>query len=95
MSDAPYTEDPGKTHYHGCWRDRGHHNCAVHEILRLRNEVKGLVNAHKNADADAMKARAEVARLREALGEIADPFDESSLREGPEIARRALEADDE
>jgi len=25
----PYEPDTGRTHYEGCWRERGHHNCAV------------------------------------------------------------------
>lgn len=31
----PYPEDRGRTHWPGCWRERGHHNCAVAEIERL------------------------------------------------------------
>lgn len=38
-ADMPYPENPGATHYEGCWRDRGHHNCAVREVGRLRAEV--------------------------------------------------------
>jgi hypothetical protein len=30
----PYPEDPGQTHYAGCYTERGHHNCAV-ELVRL------------------------------------------------------------
>jgi len=36
----PYPDDKGQTHYPGCWRERGHHNCAVAEIERVM-----LVNA--------------------------------------------------
>lgn len=25
----PYPENPGATHYAGCWKDKGHHHCAV------------------------------------------------------------------
>lgn len=25
----PYPENPGQTHFDGCWREPGHHNCAV------------------------------------------------------------------
>jgi hypothetical protein len=31
----PYPEDTGRTHWEGCWRERGHHNCAVAEVERL------------------------------------------------------------
>jgi hypothetical protein len=34
--EYPYPEDAGRTHYEGCWRERGHHNCAVAEVERLR-----------------------------------------------------------
>lgn len=36
MSDLPYPENEGQTHYTGCWRDRGHHNCALRMIEELR-----------------------------------------------------------
>lgn len=29
MADRPYDDNPGATHFDGCWRTRGHHNCAV------------------------------------------------------------------
>lgn len=31
--------DRGKTHYEGCWRDRGHHGCAIAEVERLMREL--------------------------------------------------------
>lgn len=27
--------DIGRTHYEGCWRDRGHHACAIAQVERL------------------------------------------------------------
>ncbi len=35
-SVLPYPDDRGRTHWEGCWREPGHHNCAVREIERLR-----------------------------------------------------------
>jgi hypothetical protein len=30
----------GQTHYDGCWESRGHHECAMAEIRRLREICK-------------------------------------------------------
>jgi hypothetical protein len=38
-TDSPYPERRGQTHYESCYRDRGHHNCAVAEVDRLRAEL--------------------------------------------------------
>lgn len=35
----PYPPDTGRTHYEGCWRERGHHNCAVARVDELREEL--------------------------------------------------------
>lgn len=40
--ELPYEENPGKTHYDGCYMHRGHHNCAVRKIQQLGQEVVGL-----------------------------------------------------
>jgi len=32
VSDYPYPIDDGRTHSAGCWRWRGHHNCAVRKV---------------------------------------------------------------
>lgn len=32
----PYPENDGQTHWDGCWRHAGHHNCAVREVERLQ-----------------------------------------------------------
>jgi hypothetical protein len=57
--DLPYPTDDGRTHYEGCWRDRGHHNCAAEMVERLRAS-----NERLRAERD--EARAEVERLRAA-----------------------------
>lgn len=38
--DLPYPPDEGRTHYDGCWRNRGHHNCAVAHADRLIAELR-------------------------------------------------------
>lgn len=35
----------GRTHYPGCWRDRRHHDCAVHQIESLSAENARLRSA--------------------------------------------------
>lgn len=39
MSDQPYPPDEGRTHYDGCYIERGHHNCAITEIESLRAQL--------------------------------------------------------
>lgn len=34
----PYPADQGSTHWDGCWRERGHHNCAVLQVDALTRE---------------------------------------------------------
>lgn len=41
MAARPYPNDEGRTHWDGCWRERGHHKCAVAEADRLRAQLKG------------------------------------------------------
>lgn len=45
----PYPDDKGKTHYPECWRERGHHNCAVAEVERLRQDYAELLERWKEA----------------------------------------------
>ena len=35
LLSLPYPPNDGKTHWDNCWKDRGHHNCAVKKIERL------------------------------------------------------------
>ena len=42
MTDLPYPDDPGRTHWDGCYRERGHHNCAVAKIDQLEEELRKL-----------------------------------------------------
>jgi hypothetical protein len=39
FGDLPYPESDGRTHHADCWRDRGHHNCAVLEADRLAADL--------------------------------------------------------
>ncbi len=43
--NTPYPDNPGSTHYPGCYRDRGHHNCAVETAEALLEALAGL-NGH-------------------------------------------------
>lgn len=56
--ELPYAEDRGQTHYEGCWAARGHHNCAVREIERLREAVgeTTLSSERRRLSEDAMMA---------------------------------------
>ena len=35
----PYPDNPGSTHWQGCWRCVGHHNCAVAAVDKLREAI--------------------------------------------------------
>lgn len=56
--NLPYPPDTGHTHYDGCWRERGHHNCAVARLDEAEAEVTAL--------------QATVARLEAVLSRIAN-----------------------
>lgn len=36
------TDDAGQTHYDGCWKARGHHNCARNRIRVLEAQINAL-----------------------------------------------------
>ena len=36
MTDLPHPDNPGQTHFDGCWRHAGHHNCAVERADQLQ-----------------------------------------------------------
>lgn len=38
----PENEDEGQTHYDGCWKERGHHNCARNRIRILEAQMSAL-----------------------------------------------------
>lgn len=64
IPDTAY--DIVRTHWADCWRDRSHHNCAVAEIERLRNQLDelGMLRMYKqDADAKIARLRYEYARL--------------------------------
>jgi len=39
FNNLPYPPDRGRTHYDGCWQNRGHHNCAVRQIQELSKQI--------------------------------------------------------
>lgn len=65
----PYPPDTGRTHWDDCWRERGHHNCAVARVERLEAERDALreqvdewdgVREHVRFLADATEANSVV-----------------------------------
>lgn len=61
----PEPIDRGRTHYEGCWRERGHHNCAIERIAVLEAEARTL--RAKTLD-DAGNVLAATARGQERFG---------------------------
>jgi len=43
--------DEGKTHYEGCWQERGHHDCARARIRALTEAVELLIAGIQDATA--------------------------------------------
>ena len=76
----PYPENPGKTHWEGCWRDRGHHNCAVLEITRLRTALQ-------LAPVDAVEHEDQAQRVGQSVLS-------SVQAEGPELVEWAVHIDE-
>lgn len=70
------TPDEGRTHWHGCEQERGHHACALAELARLRDcrdRWKSMCQQawnERDDTADSLEyAEAELARLRAELAE--------------------------
>ncbi len=42
LQAGPYPENPGATHYDGCWKSRGHHNCAVARVRELEGFARAV-----------------------------------------------------
>ena len=82
MADYPYPDDPGKTHYPGCWEDRGHHACAVAEIERLRAELERL-RAEWSSDRH---------QLRGVAGALMDAGDVPAYMDAVEALARKIAA---
>lgn len=48
MDDArtfPYEDNPGGTHFEGCWHTPKHHNCAVHRVYSLESRLEAYETA--------------------------------------------------
>lgn len=56
---SPPHGDEGSTHWEGCWRTRGHHECAIAECERLREAEA----EQSNALAHTMERLREAGRL--------------------------------
>lgn len=51
----PYETDGHRTHYAGCYRTKGHHNCAVAEVDRLKRELAGMEKVMEAAESVAVQ----------------------------------------
>jgi len=101
MSDLPYPDDKGQTHWEGCYRERGHHNCCVVEVEQLRKERRHLeetiatdadVHEFKRSELEAEGAQ-HLADYHEASSRVDDAANEIvSLRAKAETLRRERDA---
>jgi hypothetical protein len=67
-----------RTHWNGCWEHRGHHDCALAEIRRLRADVDlykpmamGFMAGANDLHDALARLTEENGRYREALTKIA------------------------
>lgn len=56
-----------RTHYEGCWRAPGHHDCAIAMIESLLIENDSWERAVTEARGEAHEARGNVRKLQEAI----------------------------
>jgi hypothetical protein len=59
----PYPENPGSTHYENCWRNRGHHNCAIAHIQYLRDSLSSCTETLAVRDQKRASLEARLKRL--------------------------------
>ena len=66
MTDRPYPYEinKGQTHYEGCWKDPGHHNCATDRVYALEAQNKALREALPASPRWAVTRRRGVVLLR-------------------------------
>lgn len=75
----PHPPDAGRTHWDGCWRQRGHHNCAVQrvehtevELAQVRAEAKDLSDDLDSLDHQVEVLNAGCVVYEKALNKIAE-----------------------
>jgi hypothetical protein len=68
----PYPDDPGQTHYDGCWRSRGHHNCAVARVEQLEGEAERMTGLENVLDISLHYALIEIGHTADKLGDLDD-----------------------
>jgi len=56
LTTLPYPESPGKTHWEECWKERGHHNCAVARAEALERQLNAL---REGLNQTALRVRAD------------------------------------
>jgi hypothetical protein len=83
VEGLPYPEQAGQTHWEGCWRVAGHHNCAVALLAEQRELIGRLTrqrdaalfnndlerSARERAQSEVSRLSGEVERLTEACRE--------------------------
>ena len=55
----PYDDNRGQTHYPDCYRDRGHHNCAVDKVDQLRRGIDATLATVVSKEQEIMDLRRE------------------------------------
>lgn len=68
--EYPFMDNPGQTHWDGCWKEKYHHNCAVQKVYDLEEElarVLHIVNRILPMEKAANQFSPTVSALRELL----------------------------
>lgn len=72
-TDYPYKPNPGQTHFEGCWKTQGHHNCAVAEVRRLQElKTEAWIEDIEKARGQRDEARVENVKLKALLRRATD-----------------------
>jgi hypothetical protein len=70
----------GRTHYEGCWKARGHQDCAERRIAELERVAVALLSALQGASAFYTKRQRKLAEIAERTGKAA--LSQSSILPG-------------
>jgi len=81
LDRLPERPHDGRTHFDGCWAERGHHNCAVEHIRRLTADVRAMwqereaeaceITIRETANGFSVEARGESFVIEVASGPVA------------------------
>jgi len=80
MIEKPYPDNLWQTHWDGCFSASGHHNCAVEQIAKLREENETLKATMKDVllgleCKSADWAREQCERMREYIERLRKPME--------------------